>query len=158
MDWSYIAGLFDGEGSVEISRSMNHGGRYGVKYHIIFGACISGTDLKSLRIISSWLNGQGISSYINSRPNITPVNGGNTRPLHRLRVTQLEPLRIFLQSTEPYLVMKKKHCRIMQTALRERDKLVRDGRPIMRNVRRFNRYRMALHRLSVKGPTHIKVW
>ncbi len=84
IDWSYVAGFFDGEGTVGTS------GKYSIC------ASISQKDLHVLDLIVHFLLGQGVEANINGYPS------GASNLCIRAR-----SLKSFLEGVRPYVIVKK---------------------------------------------------
>jgi len=106
INWAYIAGFFDGEGSIVMStkgRDTNIGCRLS----------ITNTNYEVLKIIDKFLQSNGIKGQIGSKPDSKPIshdNGktyGQTKPCYNWRVGHRIFIIKFLVKTLPYLIVKK---------------------------------------------------
>ena len=99
MNWSYIAGFMDGEGSVMFQSSS-------ASFSVTVALSQSGSPGKILlEEIRSFIRGYGIRSAIQSKK---PKKGELAKKImHSLRLGQRESVCKFLTNVIPYLHMKK---------------------------------------------------
>ena len=95
MDWSYVAGFFDGEGYV----SLNHWGRNGKLYPIL---SITNTSDRVLVGISGFLEGSGVRTHLRHKNRHT-VNG---LKVYELTVSDKVSLQNFIYGVHPHLIVK----------------------------------------------------
>ena len=101
--WAYIAGLLDGEGSINFVQ-----GRYVVRgrahYRLNPQVSISNTDAS----LMDFLRILGIGHFLthaNNKPNSKPIND--------LQLTSMAEISVFLEGVLPYLVIKKHRAELM---------------------------------------------
>lgn len=96
MTWEYIAGFFDGEGSIATR------GEKTITPHV--GLCQSGREGEMvLTVIQDFLRNEEIKSDVR-----LDMSGGKlVRPMWRLRMTERNACIKFLRSVIPYLIVKK---------------------------------------------------
>jgi len=146
MNWSYIAGLFDGDGSVGIARRPIKHGSTGV-YILIY---ITSSNVEFLLTLSEWMKKRGISANVVSRNNTSTP---------RLQIGAFDSLKNFVKETLPYVILKKRRLEIILEALELKEKLKNDkNQTIMGNLPLFNEMRHELHSLAMKGPKKLIAW
>jgi hypothetical protein len=101
MDWSYLAGFFDGEGNLHVIK---------VKKWYFFQIRMYSTDLFILEEIKEFL-GYG---RIYSRKRVK-----NHNIMHELYITKKELIMKFLENILPFLKIKKKQAEFMFIHLKE---------------------------------------
>lgn len=95
IQWSYLAGIFDGEGSVFLRRAYNKYGKQ--RSYSLTITVVCGTHLDSIEKIGNMVG----------KTNIETINGyGNKRYAGRIRLHNKEAL-IFLKGVKPYTLIKK---------------------------------------------------
>lgn len=92
---AYIAGFFDGEGSITIAKHFHQKGCLGPVYTLRIQ--VTGTDPRPIRLIQKYFGGS-----IMKRTNTGPRN----KPLYQLCICSRGALR-FLEAIGPYLLIKK---------------------------------------------------
>lgn len=95
LNWSYVAGFFDGEGNIETMQPTAP--------RIAIGQA-GAIGLLCLNNISSFLRQQGVESRI---ANFEKPLGLGKKPMHYLRIIGREPCGRLLSSMLPYLQVKK---------------------------------------------------
>jgi hypothetical protein len=96
MTWQYIAGFFDGEGTVMCGFRSNRNCR-------IFSLWFSQTDREVLDAICAFLNAEGITANVVSHRS----NGFKPKKVHRLNVCSIEGVYKALDGMYPFLVVKR---------------------------------------------------
>jgi hypothetical protein len=114
-DWAYLAGLFDGEGSVHLSRGRNRSGHTRTFGLMVTAVC--GCDIKAIR---------GVAVLLQCPVPKELMNGyGNKRPGTRIRFRSGKALW-FLEGVRPYLRMR---CKQADLAIQfQRTKTYKGGR------------------------------
>jgi len=143
MNWAYIAGLFDGDGSVAITSCKWKGGTKAI-YIIISITSIHRDFLFNLK---DWFKKQGISASVPLSRKRSPT----------IQLSAEKSLKVFLKNVLPHACLKKRQLEIIQEALELRNQLKNDkNRTITNNLHLFNPYRKELHSLALKGPKTLK--
>jgi len=139
LDWSYVAGLYDGEGSSAIFSR--------VKKHRFFSCGIAiqiSGQKKHLDLVKNFLNSEGIKC------GVTILN---------LQIQSFDSVKLFISKVVPYIILKKPQLEIMSEAVALRDNLKLFGKgAIVRNSDAFDKLRHRLHAHSRKGPRELKEW
>jgi len=140
VNWSYTAGIFDGEGNYTIGLA-----KCGVKLFAQF----SGRG-KHLIEIKNFLDKNNISafhSFTDAKRTPTLIIAGH------------EDLLRFCEMIYPYLVLKREHTVIMLRALMLKSILRKKGfGQLKSNMALFDQLRHELHQLSLKGRLNLKEW
>ncbi len=98
MNWAYIAGFMDGEGSISFQQSS-------ATFSITATIAQSGTDGKKLlEEIRAFINCHEIRSSILLHRQKKPLG---KKPMYQLRMAQRESVKRFLLNMMPYLRIKK---------------------------------------------------
>jgi len=100
--WAYLAGFFDGEGSLGCSQTR--GGRIGS-----FRVTVAQSGREGLDVLSrarDFLAAEGVDAYVYSRK----ATGMGKRPMHYLCISAFHSLRRFLRGILPYVVVKRVNC------------------------------------------------
>lgn len=99
MNWSYVAGFFDGEGNINVSPC--YGKCRGSSY--LASMCQSGSEgIEVLQSIKTFLHAEGIPSMFRAEK---PRE--NCRRMYVLRVWGRTNLKLFLSKIYPFLVVKR---------------------------------------------------
>jgi hypothetical protein len=100
--WAYLAGIFDGEGSVQLSRAHN---RYGsLDTYQLCATVVCGTNLSAIEAIKKIVGQYGTVAGHGRK--LEPINGkGSRRQAWRLRLYSGHAAW-FLKGVRPYLLMK----------------------------------------------------
>jgi len=147
MDWSYVAGFFDGEGSISIAQCITN---------IEFTLCVAALRKEQLEPFAEFLRIQGI--HCTWRTNKTNRIGREKNSVTCLDIHQHQSLNDFLENISPFLVLKQHQCMILQRALNLKKQLKSEGKIILQNLQAFDALRQELHEYSHKGPAHLKPW
>ncbi len=154
MDWSYIAGLFDGEGSFAIalrnSEKDNRSLTIGISGHI------SG-DEKHLELVKAFLVKEGMSIYYGKVKNRSN-NGFKSHAVYTIAWSSYPSMRIFLDKIYGFIVLKKPQTQIMIEAVGLHDKAVLSKSKILHHLDEFDELRHGLHLLAKKGNKNLKPW
>ncbi len=104
--WAYLAGIFDGEGSVGLARAHN---RYGsLDTYQLCVTVVCGTHLAAIEAIKKIVGQHGTVNTQGRK--LQPINGkGSRRPAWRLRLYSGHAAW-FLKGVRPYLLMKAKQA------------------------------------------------
>lgn len=108
LSWAYVAGFFDGEGSINCSRS---GDRWG----LVAKMCQTSGKHEVLTKIKDFMLSRGVESKFS-----TPVVRGKRKPLENLHITTFGDCFRFLVHISPYLIVKKDRAEESLHVLRER--------------------------------------
>lgn len=108
ISWAYVAGFFDGEGSINCSRS---GDRWG----LVAKMCQTAGKHDVLSKIKEFMLSRGVESKFS-----TPYVKGKRKPLETLHVTTFGDCFRFLVYVSPYLIVKKERAEESLQVLRER--------------------------------------
>jgi len=153
--WEYLAGLFDGDGSVSISLHANKSIR---SSSISIKAIITTSDPEPLQPILDFLEEQGCISGTYSQINTT-TNKLSTGPIYNLQIQNSDGVKKFLLNIQPHLLFKSKHCKIALEAIEQKQKFRDDPTTtVLDNLRCFDDLRHELHKLRKKGPKTLKSW
>lgn len=140
--WEYIAGLFDGDGSVSISKSVSN------KIPSINLKVVITGDRKHMETIKRFLEIENIKSNIYCGS-----------PQNSLVIHNKKKIKRFLQNILPYVIYKKNVCKIMLEAVNLKERLKSKGYgEINKNLHLFDGLRHELHKYSRKGPRKLKSW
>jgi hypothetical protein len=142
MDWSYVAGLFDGEGNVGIQYSWSH-----IEPYIGFTA----SESVILTELGGFLEKQGIGFSKTC----------NRNPLGRskgLRMQSWESCEKITNNLLPFVVGKKKHLEIFSDVINLYKHIKANGDNDRTHLREFDMMRRRLHALAKKGPKQLKLW
>ena len=101
MDWSYIAGFFDGEGCVTYSRPHHNGNAYKAYPYLTF----SNTNRKVLERIKELLDVSGIRSRLNSFSRKYRANLG-WKECYTLNIYDKESVLTCIFAMHPHLIVK----------------------------------------------------
>jgi hypothetical protein len=96
MEWAYVAGYFDGEGTI-VRRRMDRG----------YQLEITNTDLRSLQQIQRFVGAGSIRQR--TRRNMSPRH----RPAYRLGIYRRKDAVRLCRATLPYLIVKKDKARFL---------------------------------------------
>ena len=145
MDWSYVAGLFDGEGCFTIFlRNKTH------KYpNIGVSATIAG-DVKHLKIIGQFLSKEGIIFCI--------TKNGKKGMVYHLILSSFDSVKLFIGKILPFLILKTPQAEIILEAIRKKEEMKSSNNKIYKNLRHFDKLRRELHKYSRKGPKILRSW
>lgn len=101
MNWSYIAGFFDGEGSLSKNGGYNDAGA------ISYVITIPQSESRKIGLdkISEFLNAQGIKNVV--KPRQGKDRGPNFEPMFRISIWKREDLLKMFDAMLPYLTVKK---------------------------------------------------
>jgi len=109
MDWSYVAGFFDGEGGIHIgfNRSKTRG-----KLYIIprVQLSLAGTHQKSIKAIFEFLLSQNIACGF-----FTQIT--ERKPEYTVKITLVSPMKMFIDAMEPLLIIKQDSLAFFKEAL-----------------------------------------
>ena len=159
MNWSYIAGLFDGEGHFSICLSSSSRKSSDTSVRII--ASISGENEKKMQLIKNFLNEGGIFTSFGTyytdyySKNIGWQKGKATH----LQISSFDGVTLFVNNIYNYLIFKKPQCEIVMRALKLKKDLKAIGRgKIKENIYQFDELRHELHKYARKGPKQLKSW
>lgn len=98
--WSYLAGIFDGEGSVFLRRAYNKYGKQ--RSYSLTITVVCGTHLCSIKKIGNMVG----------KKNIETINGyGNKKYAGRIRLHNREAL-LFLYGVQPFCLIKKEQVKL----------------------------------------------
>jgi hypothetical protein len=105
LDWQlgYLAAFIDGEGGIQITRSMRKGRRYRLSLHPV--VYFTNTNLQVIRTIRDWL---GAGAIIVSRKKEVYY-----RDTHVLHITGIRNIMRLLKVVSPYLIVKKHRANLM---------------------------------------------
>ena len=92
--WAYVAGFFDGEGSISISGSQVRSPRFVIQ--------IAQKSRIVLDKIQTFLSTRGINSRVYARTDAAHVNG-----MHNLYIGTADDVLKFLRNVRPYVIVKK---------------------------------------------------
>jgi len=116
MDWSYIAGFFDGEGGFHIvyGRSKRKGSLYLTPRMVV---TFSSTNKEILDLIVDFMLSQEIKckNYCHMRKK--DYGGIKRKIAYSIRIAQPKDMRIFVSCIEPFLIEKKESCKIFKECL-----------------------------------------
>jgi hypothetical protein len=142
MDWSYVAGLFDGEGSISFTKT---------KATVVLRINISASYEPTREALRSFLASRGIStgSYTSKNPH------GQS---HWLSIHTWEGCRKFCHAVYPYLIEKKRHVEIAFRAFQLRTKIATNDEMFFSHMAEFDALRHELHALANKGKPLTVKW
>ena len=105
LEWQlgYLAAFIDGEGGIQITRSMRKGMRFRLSLHPV--VYFTNTNLEAIRSIRAWL---GAGAIIVSRQ-----KKAFYRDTHVLDITGIRNIRMLLTAVSPYLIVKKHRADLM---------------------------------------------
>lgn len=98
MTWAYIAGFFDGEGTIWFPLAKKRG-------RMAPTASMFQTDITPLKKIKEFLEVHGIKTYEYSTKLKNPIS---KKIIHRLQMRSKKDVELFLYHISPYLIVKKK--------------------------------------------------
>lgn len=150
--WSYLAGLFDGDGSVHIGRSVKKG-----RGSIYFNVRITTCHLEASTPIIGFLISEGVLNPKNK--NIYAANRTHKRQIYRITICSTPKVEQFIRGIYPHLIYKRKQCDVLLQAIKEKNRIkLTPNMNIADNVPIFDVFRHELHKLSTKGPRTLKSW
>ena len=142
---SYLAGILDGEGSIQISEDSKSKYRRNcprVSFMIIF----DNTNLELLKTLKKWLDDSRIYSKIGSYE-----RSEKTKIRHRLSIWRLADSLEFLSLIQPYVIVKKPQLQLALEYLKSRvNKLNSPPRTKILNSRERQIVK-ELHKVNKKG-------
>lgn len=100
--WAYLAGLIDGEGTVTITHHRQHGRE---KFQYKPFVYVTNTDLPLIEFLQKTFGGSITKNNKKKSP--------RHKPCHAWRVMSLDGIRIVLENTMPYLVIKKERALLL---------------------------------------------
>ena len=152
MNWDYIAGLFDGDGSVAISSATpSTAPHIKRKRYKSLSIIIQITSIKRdfLTDLCKWFEEQEIKAIISSSKTRSP----------KVQITAHASVRKFVDNVLPRIHLKKRTLEIIGSALDLKEQLKKDeNKTISGNLHLFNKFREELHSLAMKGPKTLAVW
>lgn len=152
MDWSYVAGLFDGEGHPSISL------RKDVRGSIQIRAVITNNDEKGLISVKKFLWQNNVYAGVCLGIKGKDENGWRKQSSYRLQISSNEGVEKFLENIYPFVVFKKIQCEIALKAIKLKNELKNNKKTIIHNLPLFDELRRELHKYSNKGPRILKSW
>ena len=149
MDWSYVAGLFDGEGSVSfIASKPPLRNAYTLNLRMSISASYESTRLA----LQEFLEENGIGSFTFASNNPFGIS---------IRVTVIgwKNCEKFCNAMLPYVIEKKRHLEIVSRIL-ELHKIskIEGVGGITNHLGEFDAFRHELHALANKGTSLSKKW
>lgn len=141
IDWSYIAGLFDGDGSVTLGKSKSTNS-------LVYFVCISSSDTEFLQQLKKWFNKQHVKAIVTNPKSSTP----------QLQIHSTKSIRTFIERTIDKSIIKKQRLKIMLDVLNLKEELKNKGLLINQNFHLFDKKRRELHALAKKGPKTLVPW
>lgn len=141
MNWDYIAGLFDGEGSVSIAFHKS------LKIEVK----ISSSSEEFRKAIRSFLKDSDIVSRSWSEQVKLGTTGG-------VSIASWEDATKFIKEIEDKIVEKKEKVRIFKKALVLHNALKEKGDKIVDHFPEFDAIRKELHKTSKKGKKELVDW
>lgn len=148
MEWAYVAGLFDGEGSITLYAFTSGLGVGGIRLR----TTITSNYTPTWQALQHFLSKEGIDSLISHTRN------GFGEQSH-LQIGKWEHCAKFLNNVQPYSIEKHRHIQIALKAISLHVKCKREGRgAILTHSKEFDVLRHELHALANKGPKMLKTW
>lgn len=135
----YLAGLFDGEGCVNLAINPN-----GVTIELQ----ITNNSQAILEASSEFLHSQNVMSAFQT----VFTKWGNTR---RLRCSGAEA-KSMAELLLPHVITKRRHLEIVLEACLLRKHLQETGQKVKDHLQDFDVFRQELHSLAIKGPKTLK--
>lgn len=109
--WEWLAGFYDGEGCLSLSKSENKGYiRYSPQIDLV------NTNLVVMQAIVDFMQANGISVYVNySKHHGTFHRDANRQHKQRMnmRIARMANVKRFLQFIEPHLIIKKANAHLL---------------------------------------------
>lgn len=116
MDWSYIAGFFDGEGGFHLELAQdNRRKKLSIQPKVLIS--FTSTHGETLDSIMDYLKSKGITAH--NYHIIRKKNYGNIKrkPYYTIRIIDIKAIRMFVTSIERYLIAKKQSCDVFKQGL-----------------------------------------
>ena len=129
MNWSYIAGFFDGEGGFHIgfARSKKNEKAYLTPRVVV---SFSSTNKETLDKIAEFMLSNGINCKNYCMLRKRDYGGIKRKTAYTIRISQPKDMSVFVQFIEPFLLEKKESCQIFRECLDFWEK-VHEGRSRM---------------------------
>lgn len=145
MDWSYVAGYFDADGSASIAVS-NRGG-----FFVSMDAkiCFSGS-IPTLEAIRRFLHEQDVKSNKPIEPIHSKLNPWGKSSHFYLRGD--DAIIRFLEEVSPFIVEKNESLLILVDMILQKRSIKNNGGIIADNLKLLEPYRESIHKLAKKGP------
>lgn len=146
MNWSYVAGLFDGEGSVSIYQIRNSH-----SLGVVATLAITCNEPNLIKRVKEFLECRGIRCYVTSSKN--PLGYSC-----KIVINNNEGLEIMINNLLPLVVSKRHQLKIVNHYLLFKKELKGKRELIVNHLDEFDVMRHQLHGLAVKGPIILKAW
>lgn len=143
MNWSYIAGLFDGEGS--LSMTLIH------KRTPFIWINISSNNIPLNDKVLSFFEKEGIIAHIISSNNSW---GKSTR----ISISNWSGFEIFIKRISPYIEGKREQIIIAEKIINLHNEMKKERGAIKAHIADFDILRHSLHLLATKGNKTLKAW
>ena len=148
IDWQYVAGYFDADGSVSLHVERKKGKAYTVRPIISFVGAHA-----TIEVIRQFLRDNGIargSHYIiKSKYN----HWGSTS---HLAITDWKTTTQFANMLLPFAIEKHRALEIALETIHLRRSIIESGANVQDSVHQFAALREESHKLAKKGPKHLK--
>jgi hypothetical protein len=105
----YLAAFLDGEGGIQITRSLRKGRRYHLSLHPV--VYFTNTNYEAIQTLRNWLHA---GSIVLSRQR------DGYQDIHVLHITGIRNILRLLTSLSPHLIIKKKHAEVLIAFCRSR--------------------------------------
>lgn len=154
MDWSYIAGLFDGDGHPSIALKNQ------LPRSIQITARITGGNKEQFRPIKDFLKQSEIHAGIH-RSSIGKHKskaGWRQHTSYVIQISGRDDAIKFFEMILPHILFKRKQCEIALKGLKFWKYLSECGKSVEDNLHYFDKLRHELHKYARKGPKTLKSW
>lgn len=116
MDWSYIAGFFDGEGGFHLELAQdNRGKKTSIQPKVLIS--FTSIDGKTLDLIVDFLKSHGIIAHNYHITRKKDYEEIKRKPYYTIRILDIKSMRMFVMKMEQYLMIKKESCEIFKEGL-----------------------------------------
>lgn len=104
LEWQlgYLAAFVDGEGGIQVTRSMRKGRRYRLSLHPV--VYFTNTNLEVITTIRNWLEAGAI---------VVSRSRKNYRDTHVLHITGIRNIRRLLKAVSQYMIVKRERAALM---------------------------------------------
>jgi len=155
--WEYLAGLFDGEGCPNISKSVKWKNPLKPVEGVFIKLEITG-ESNHLHLIKQFLMDEGIYSGVLVGNKGKEINGWRVNTSFKLVISSHNGVKLFLINILPFLLLKKDVCKITLEGIFLKEQLKNKYGAISENLYLFDKLRHKIHKYARKGRKTLKSW